>query len=64
METIKLYNTVTLFKHKDGSFSYTDTYGELHKFANSTELWEYLAEDGEEWSDEIKSFILGYRTVL
>ncbi len=56
---IYIYRSVKLYKHEDGTFAYTDTYGELHEFGSATEVWEHLTEDGEEFSEEIKAFIFG-----
>ena len=57
MKTIKIYPTVKLNKYEDGTFSYIDTYGEKHEFQNSEEIWKHLTGDGEEFNEEIKSFI-------
>ena len=58
-KSIRIYSTVTLHKHEDGTFSYTDTYGELHEFASADAVWEHLTADGEEFGEEIETFILG-----
>lgn len=64
MRSINIYRTVKLYKHEDGKFSYTDTYGELHEFDSANEVWDHLTEDGEEFvdgmSDEyIAEYIIG-----
>ena len=58
-DSIKIYSTATLNKNGDGKFSYIDTYGELHEFHSAGKVWDHLTEDGEEFSDDIESFVFG-----
>ena len=59
-----IYQTVKLYKHDDdGTFAYTDTYGDRHEFDSAEAVWDHLTEDGEEWSEEIKSFIFEEESV-
>jgi len=59
MKSINIYRTVKLYKHEDGKFSYTDTYGELHEFDSANEVWDHLTEDGEEFGEEVETYIFG-----
>ena len=59
MNSINLYLSQKLHKHEAGTFSYTDTYGELHEFESADAVWEHLTADGEEFGEEIETFILG-----
>ena len=59
MRSINIYRTVKLHKHEAGTYSYTDTYGELHEFASANEVWEHLTEDGEEFGEEVEAFVFG-----
>lgn len=57
--SISIYRAVKLHKHEDGTFSYTDTYGERHEFDSANELWAHLTADCEEFGEDIKAFIFG-----